>query len=104
MGIHSGSWSAQVKASSDDGTNRMEIYIEKLGIYESFKVKQALVLSTPEASETILHVDEIIKCNPWQNEKNSEQKKVSIKSDPCWTNIETHKWNKKHILIFIRIK
>ena len=43
--------------------------MEKLGIYESFKVKQAVVLSATEASEMILRVDEIIKCAPRQREE-----------------------------------
>lgn len=42
--------------------------MEKLGIYESFKVKQAVLLSATEASEMILRVDEIIRCAPRQRE------------------------------------
>lgn len=40
--------------------------MEKLGIYESFKVKQAIILSASKASEMILRVDEIVKCAPRQ--------------------------------------
>lgn len=42
--------------------------MEKLGIYESFKVKQAVLLSATEAAEMILRVDEIIRCAPRQRE------------------------------------
>ncbi|KAK8649175.1 hypothetical protein V6N13_129909 [Hibiscus sabdariffa] len=38
--------------------------IAELGISESFKVKQAVSLSTTEAAEMILRVDEIITCAP----------------------------------------
>eukprot|EP00252_Welwitschia_mirabilis_P015872 TRINITY_DN35261_c0_g1_i1.p1 TRINITY_DN35261_c0_g1~~TRINITY_DN35261_c0_g1_i1.p1 ORF type:complete len:528 (+),score=155.54 TRINITY_DN35261_c0_g1_i1:210-1793(+) len=40
----------------------------KLGIFESFKVKQAVLLSATEASEMILRVDEIITCAPRKRE------------------------------------
>jgi T-complex protein 1 subunit beta len=42
--------------------------MEALGIYESFKVKQAVLLSATEAAEMILRVDEIIRCAPRQRE------------------------------------
>ncbi|CAM6094900.1 unnamed protein product [Calypogeia fissa] len=42
--------------------------METLGIYEAFKVKQAILLSATEAAEMILRVDEIIKCAPRQRE------------------------------------
>lgn len=38
--------------------------MEKLGIYESFRVKQAVLLSATEAAEMILRVDDIIKAAP----------------------------------------
>lgn len=38
--------------------------MKELGIYESFRVKQAVLLSSTEASEIILRVDDIIKCAP----------------------------------------
>ncbi|KAI4366276.1 hypothetical protein MLD38_022171 [Melastoma candidum] len=39
-----------------------------LGISESFKVKQAVLLSATEAAEIILRVDEIISCAPRRRE------------------------------------
>ncbi|ERN09244.1 T-complex protein 1 subunit beta isoform X2 [Amborella trichopoda] len=42
--------------------------MEILGISESFKVKQAILLSATEAAEMILRVDEIITCAPRKRE------------------------------------
>eukprot|EP00897_Mesotaenium_endlicherianum_P008137 jgi/Mesen1/7351/ME000377S06565 len=42
--------------------------MEARGIYESFKVKQAILLSATEAAEMILRVDEIISCAPRRRE------------------------------------
>jgi T-complex protein 1 subunit beta len=42
--------------------------MEKLGIFEAFKVKQAVLLSATEAAEMILRVDEIISCAPRKRE------------------------------------
>ncbi|KAK9867496.1 hypothetical protein WJX84_002814 [Apatococcus fuscideae] len=42
--------------------------MQKLGIFESFKVKQAILLSATEASEMILRVDDIIKSAPRQRQ------------------------------------
>ncbi|KAJ1701263.1 hypothetical protein LUZ63_001042 [Rhynchospora breviuscula] len=42
--------------------------MQKLGISESFKVKQAVLLSATEAAEMILRVDEIITCAPRRRE------------------------------------
>ncbi|KAF6140953.1 hypothetical protein GIB67_030164, partial [Kingdonia uniflora] len=42
--------------------------MEKLGISEAFKVKQAVLLSATEAAEMILRVDEIITCAPRKRE------------------------------------
>jgi len=42
--------------------------MEERGIYEAFKVKQAVLLSATEASEMILRVDEIITCAPRRRE------------------------------------
>ncbi|KAG9445271.1 hypothetical protein H6P81_016611 [Aristolochia fimbriata] len=42
--------------------------MEKLGIAEAFKVKQAVLLSATEAAEMILRVDEIITCAPRKRE------------------------------------
>ena len=38
----------------------------ELGIAESFKVKQQVLLSATEAAEMIIRVDDIIKCAPRQ--------------------------------------
>lgn len=43
--------------------------MEVRGIYESFKVKQAVLLSATEAAEMILRVDEVIKCAPRRREE-----------------------------------
>ncbi|AQK89673.1 Putative TCP-1/cpn60 chaperonin family protein [Zea mays] len=42
--------------------------MQRLGIQESFKVKQAILLSATEAAEMILRVDEIISCAPRRRE------------------------------------
>jgi T-complex protein 1 subunit beta len=42
--------------------------MQELGISESFKVKQAVLLSATEAAEMILRVDEIITCAPRKRE------------------------------------
>jgi len=42
--------------------------MSELGICESFKVKQAVLLSATEAAEMILRVDEIITCAPRRRE------------------------------------
>jgi len=39
-----------------------------LGISESFKVKQAVLMSATEAAEGLLRVDEIIRCAPRRRE------------------------------------
>ena len=36
------------------------------GIFEAFKVKQAVLLSATEAAEMIIRVDDIVKCAPRQ--------------------------------------
>jgi T-complex protein 1 subunit beta len=38
--------------------------MSQLGIFEAFKVKQAVLLSATEAAEMILRVDDIIKAAP----------------------------------------
>ncbi|MEW5305737.1 MAG: hypothetical protein WDW38_000278 [Sanguina aurantia] len=38
--------------------------MQELGIFEAFRVKQAILLSATEASEMILRVDDIIRCAP----------------------------------------
>ena len=44
--------------------------MDVLGITESFKVKQQVLLSASEAAEMILRVDNIIKCVPRPRESN----------------------------------
>ena len=39
------------------------------GIFEAFKVKQAVLLSATEAAEMIIRVDEIVKCAPRQRQE-----------------------------------
>ena len=41
----------------------------KLGITESFKLKRQVLLSASEASEMILRVDDIIRCQPRQRQR-----------------------------------
>jgi T-complex protein 1 subunit beta len=43
--------------------------MEKLGIYESMKVKEQALISASEAAEMILRVDEIVHCAPRKREK-----------------------------------
>lgn len=43
--------------------------MSKLGICEAFKVKQAILLSSTEAAEMILRVDDIITCAPRRREE-----------------------------------
>eukprot|EP00793_Prasinoderma_coloniale_P005028 PRCOL_00000789-RA len=42
--------------------------MKQRGIFESFKVKQQVLLSATEAAEMIMRVDEIVKCAPRQRE------------------------------------
>ena len=42
--------------------------MQALGIREAFKVKQQVVLSSSEAAEMILRVDDIVQCAPRQRE------------------------------------
>lgn len=42
--------------------------MERLGIYESYKVKKQVLLSATEAAEMILRVDDIIRCAPRQRQ------------------------------------
>ena len=49
-------------SSGDVGDMKMR------GIYESFRVKQQVLLSAVEAAEMIIRVDEIVKCAPRQRE------------------------------------
>ncbi|BBN11932.1 T-complex protein 1 subunit beta [Marchantia polymorpha subsp. ruderalis] len=75
-GLDSADLVSQLRAAhfSDDSTAGVDVItgavgdMEARGIYEAFKVKQAVLLSATEASEMILRVDEIIKCAPRQRE------------------------------------
>lgn len=75
-GLDSADLVAQLRAehANDDSTAGIDVIlgavgdVEKLGIFESFKVKQAILLSATEAAEMILRVDDIIKCAPRQRE------------------------------------
>jgi T-complex protein 1 subunit beta len=75
-GLDSADLVSQLRAAHSEDGSRAGIDVitgevgdmEKLGIYESFKVKQAVLLSATEASEMILRVDEIIRCAPRQRE------------------------------------
>jgi T-complex protein 1 subunit beta len=40
----------------------------KNGIFESFRVKQQILLSATEAAEMIMRVDDIVKCAPRQRQ------------------------------------
>jgi T-complex protein 1 subunit beta len=42
--------------------------MKERGVYESFKVKSAAMMSATEATEMILRVDDIIKAAPRQRE------------------------------------
>lgn len=44
--------------------------MQTLGIYESYRVKNQVVLSATEAAEMIIRVDEIVKCAPRQRSEN----------------------------------
>jgi T-complex protein 1 subunit beta len=43
--------------------------MEKLGIYESMRIKEQVIISASEAAEMILRVDDILFCAPRQREK-----------------------------------
>mmetsp|Transcript_43761 Transcript_43761/g.70068 ORF Transcript_43761/g.70068 Transcript_43761/m.70068 type:complete len:480 (-) Transcript_43761:1263-2702(-) len=51
-----------------DMTNGTIGDMTKLGIFESFKLKEHVVLAAAEAAEVILRVDEIIRCAPRQRD------------------------------------
>lgn len=44
--------------------------METLGVYESFRVKNQVLLSATEAAEMIIRVDEIVKCAPRPRNEN----------------------------------
>lgn len=75
-GLDSADLVAQLRADHQDEDTKTGIDVitgavgnmEKLGIFEAFKVKQAVLLSATEAAEMILRVDEIISCAPRKRE------------------------------------
>jgi len=75
-GLDSADLVAQLRAEHQEEDTKTGIDVitgavgnmEKLGIYEAFKVKQAVLLSATEAAEMILRVDEIISCAPRKRE------------------------------------
>ncbi|RRT48788.1 hypothetical protein B296_00027027 [Ensete ventricosum] len=69
-GLDSAELISQLRAEHHkDTTNAgIDVISGGLGISESFKVKQAVLLSATEAAEMILRVDEIITCAPRKRE------------------------------------
>lgn len=75
-GLDSADLVAQLRAAHEEEDTKTGIDVitgavgnmEKLGIFEAFKVKQAVLLSATEAAEMILRVDEIISCAPRKRE------------------------------------
>ncbi|PNW79478.1 hypothetical protein CHLRE_09g416750v5 [Chlamydomonas reinhardtii] len=74
-GLDSAEIVANLKAAHGaDSSSRMGVDVvrgeagdmKELGIYESFRVRQQVLLSGTEASEIILRVDDLIKCAPRQ--------------------------------------
>ncbi|CAL8465995.1 g5531 [Coccomyxa elongata] len=74
-GLDSADLISQLRAShAHDAASRQGVDVlsggmgdmNKLGIFESFKVKAQVLLSATEAAEMILRVDDIIKCAPRQ--------------------------------------
>ncbi|KAL3688991.1 hypothetical protein R1sor_015300 [Riccia sorocarpa] len=76
-GLDSANLVSQLRAAhfNEDSTAGVDVItgtvgdMEALGIYEAFRVKQAILQSATEAAEMILRVDEIIKCAPRQREE-----------------------------------
>lgn len=75
-GLDSAELVSQLRAAHAEEDTKMGVDVvlgqagdmSKLGIYESFRVKQQIVLSATEAAEMILRVDDIIKCAPRQRQ------------------------------------
>jgi T-complex protein 1 subunit beta len=73
-GLDSGEIVSQLRARHAEGQSNMGVNVLngevgdmlELGIAESFKVKQQVLLSATEAAEMIIRVDDIIKCAPRQ--------------------------------------
>lgn len=76
-GLDSADLVSRLRAAHDDADSTAGIDVitgevgdmESCGIYESFKVKQAVLRSATEAAEMILRVDEIITCAPRRREE-----------------------------------
>lgn len=76
-GLDSADIVSQLRAAHSEEGSRAGIDVitgeigdmEDLGIYEAFKVKQAILSSAVEAAEMILRVDEIITCAPRKREE-----------------------------------
>ena len=73
-GLDSGEIVSQLRARHAEGETNMGVNVlngqvgdmTELGITESFRVKQQVLLSATEAAEMIVRVDDIIKCAPRQ--------------------------------------
>ena len=73
-GLDSGEIVSQLRARHAEGETNMGVNVlngqvgdmTELGISESFRVKQQVLLSATEAAEMIVRVDDIIKCAPRQ--------------------------------------
>ena len=67
---------AQLRAHHADPSTRAGVDVlsghvgdmQELGIFESFRVKQQVLLSATEAAEQIIRVDEVIRAQPRQRE------------------------------------
>lgn len=57
--VHGGIWDSLQGAVGD---------MEQGGIFESYRVKQQILLSATEAAEMIMRVDDIVKCAPRQRQ------------------------------------
>jgi T-complex protein 1 subunit beta len=75
-GLDSAELVSQLRASHATPGSKMGIDVlkgtvgdmEQGGIFESFRVKQQILLSATEAAEMIMRVDDIVKCAPRQRQ------------------------------------
>ncbi|XRB13849.1 T-complex protein 1 subunit beta [Pseudoscourfieldia marina] len=75
-GLDSAEMVAQLRAHHADPSTRAGVDVlsghvgdmQELGIFESFRVKQQVLLSATEAAEQIIRVDEVIRAQPRQRE------------------------------------
>jgi len=75
-GLDSAEMVAKLKSAHSTPGSRIGINVingevgdmRELGIFESFKVKQQILLSATEAAEMICRVDDVVKCAPRQRE------------------------------------